>query len=297
MANDTNNPIVESNVPEDELATVIRDYHRNDPPPLSVTSVRDGKGTFTVTVWFAPDGPNAPDQPTPDELYGQEPQKPSPLGGGGLPANGSKKGFDASEDCSHVLTKAKTAGINFIIRYYSHSASKNLTPSEARLISSSAMSIVAVWETAGDRYGFFSQSQGQADGAAASTMAQKIGQPNDSTIYFAVDFDATVAQVAANITDYFKGVRSGLAAAMPGKPTYSVGVYGSGRVCSTLLQNRLVDQTWMANTWLKSSNNFTAWNIKQSPEGDPWGFGFNVDPDSAGGEFGAFTVGLGGAIV
>jgi len=297
MASDTKNPVVETHVPADELATVIRDYHRNDPPPLSVASAPDGEGTFTVTVWFAPGVLDAANQPGPNRPGGQQPQdSPSP-GGGQTPANGSKLGFDASEDCSHILAKAKAAGINFIIRYYSHSASKNLTPSEARLISGSGMSIVAVWESNGDHYGFFSLSQGQADGAAASNMAQKIGQPINSTIYFAVDFDASVSQVAANISEYFKGVRSGLAATMPGRPTYSVGVYGSGRVCSMLLQTRLADQTWMANTWLNSSNNFTAWNIKQSQDGDPWGFGFNVDPDSAGGQFGAFTVGLGGAIV
>ena len=275
---------------------MIDGYHRQEPPPASVTSSPDGPGTFTVIAVFPPDPQGAGNQPGPDQPEGQQPRGgPSPRGGA-TPANGSKKGFDASEDCSHILSKAKAAGINFIIRYYSHSPSKNLSPSEARLISSNGMSIVTVWETAGDHYGFFSLSQGHADGAAASVMGQKVGQPIDSTIYFAVDFDASVQQVTQNITEYFKGVRNGLAGAVSGRPTYSIGVYGSGRVCSMLLQSGLVDQTWFANAWLASSNNFSAWNIKQSPKGDPWGFGFEVDPDAAGGAFGAFTVALGGAI-
>jgi hypothetical protein len=129
-------------------------------------------------------------------------------------AGATLQGFDADFDCSQHLGKAKAVGINFIGRYYSNSPGKNLSPSEARLITGAGMFIVAVWETLGDRASFFSLKQGADDATSASNQAQTIGQPIDSAIYFALDYDASPEEIAGGITDYFKGVQKGLAAAM-----------------------------------------------------------------------------------
>ena len=198
------------------------------------------------------------------------------------------------------MSKAKAAGINFIGRYYSHSPSKNLSPSEARLICGAGMWVVTVWETRNDS-AFFSFKQGIDDATSASNQAQTIGQPIDSAIYFAVDYDASPAEIAGGITDYFKGVSQGLAAAMPGKATYSVGVYGSGLTCDTLFKAGLVQHTWLAmSSGYLGSKTYTSWNIKQSLDKDLFGIGKTVDPDvsnnAANGGLGAFTVALGGAL-
>jgi hypothetical protein len=297
-----------TSVPGDQLADVMQEFQDNVPPPINVTSSPDGKGTFTVVATFQPCTSNtshdaaaaAAPPATP-----ATPAAPAAAGagvGGNAPSpaqqsNGSLKGFDAAFDCSHILSKAKTVGVKFVCRYYSHSTSKNLSPAEARLISSSGISIVTVWETLGDNYAFFSFTQGVDDATSASNMAQTIGQPTDSTIYFAVDFDASGDQIGANVGAYFKGVRQGLTAAMPGKPTYAIGVYGSGLTCSTLVNTGLVDHTWLAcsNGW-RGSKDYNTWNIKQSLPSDPWGFGTDIDPDIATDASGSFTVPVGGAL-
>lgn len=88
---------------------------------------------------------------------------------------------------------------------------------------------------------------------------------------------------------------------MPGKATYSVGVYGSGLTCDTLFKAGLVQHTWLAmSSGYLGSKTYTSWNIKQSLDKDLFGIGKTVDPDvsnnAANGGLGAFTVALGGAL-
>jgi Domain of unknown function (DUF1906) len=297
-------------VPPDQLADVMQGYRDNIPAPLRVTSEADGDGTFTVTAVFPPCSTDTTHDP-----IGALPAKPpavAPGGGappaagggagapggvapgGGSPASVTWKGFDAPFDCSHILSKAKTAGINFICRYYSHTAAKNLSPAEASLISKNGISLVSVWESAGDHYNFFSFTQGLADAAAASHMAHTIGQPVNSTIYFAVDMDASQDEIDKNISAYFKGVTQGFAAAMPDTQRFAIGVYGSGLTCSSLVTSGLAERTWLAcSSGWRGSKAFAAWNIKQSLPADPWGLGKQVDPDSAKGAYGGFVVATG----
>ena len=241
----------------------------------------------------------SPQFDSPDVGPGTTVSQPLPNEGVGA----TLQGFDADFDCSQHLSKAKAAGIKFICRYYSHSPGKNLSPSEALLICSAGISVVAVWETAGDHAAFFSFKQGVDDATSASNQAQTIGQPVDSAIYFAVDFDASPTEIDGGITDYFKGVQQGLTASMPGKATYSVGVYGSGLTCDTLFRAGLVQHTWLAmSSGFRGSKTYTSWNIKQSLDTDLLGLGqsHKVDPDvshnAANGGLGAFTVALGGIL-
>jgi hypothetical protein len=190
-------------------------------------------------------------------------------------------------------------GVNFIGRYYSRSPGKNLSPSEARLICGAGMWIVTVWETLGDHYSFFSFKQGADDATSAANQAQTIGQPTDSAIYFAVDYDASPGEIAGGITDYFNGVRKGLEASARGGPAYSVGVYGSGLTCQTLAATGLVDHTWLAmSSGYRGSKTYASWNIKQSLDWDEMGIGKKIDPDvasnTANNALGAFTVAMGG---
>jgi len=311
-----------TDVPSDQLSNLMLITENGDPKPTQVTASADGKGTYTITAYFPVDGQPANGGQQQGQAQAAKPQgaqqgqsqgnrqaanppagqqddaqKPSAQGGS---AAGTLRGFDANFDCSHLLDKAKAVGVNFICRYYSHSSGKNLSPSEARLITAAGMRIVVVWETNGDKYPFFSYQQGKTDGSAAADMAQTIGQPIDSAIYFAVDYDASPEEISANITAYFRGVRDGMSAKKPNGPTYSVGVYGSGLTCETLLKASLVDHSWLAmSSGYRDSKTFTGWNIKQSLSADPWGFGRTIDPDvgvnDASNSLGAFTVALGAA--
>lgn len=173
------------------------------------------------------------------------------------------KGFDTAQDCTAHGQQIKDAGYEFVARYYfsgiSHEKVK-LSRAEALHLSSMGLYLVSVFENAGDHAGYFSGTQGQADGVSAFGYAHDtIGQPNGTPVYFAVDFDATENDLW-KIGPYFEGIRRW----MHNNGGYAVGVYGSGFVCRRLKELGLVSFTWLAQSrgWSESET-YTGWNIKQ----------------------------------
>ncbi len=274
-----------SGIPASQVDRVMQQFMFSS--PLSVSKRQDADGNFTVTAEFPPCSDTAaattdaaPDAaPAPDAI-------PVPSLAATL-----KHGFDANVDCTAVLDKAVAAHVDFAVRYYSHTSAKNLSAAEAKAFSGAGIDLVAVWESAGNHAGFFTRSQGVDDATSAHNLAMKIGQPPGTPIYFAVDFDATAAEVSVGVIPYFQGVAAGLTAIGHGTQDYSAGVYGSGFVCGKLFDLGLVTHTWlsMSSGWL-GSKTYDKWKIRQHLEADPFGFGFKVDPDDARDGFGGFRV-------
>lgn len=159
------------------------------------------------------------------------------------------KGLDTGTELTRHAAALRAQGYDFVMRYYSHNAAKNLSLGEARALSAAGLLIGAVWETAGTHASFFSRAQGVADGGAAFHMAQAaIGQPAGSAIYFAVDYDATEADIEGPVSDYFAGVKMAFAAAADGLSPYAVGVYGSGLCCDTLVDKQLATLGWLSQS-------------------------------------------------
>ncbi|MEC4016283.1 DUF1906 domain-containing protein [Streptomyces sp. H27-D2] len=61
------------------------------------------------------------------------------------------------------------------------------------------------------KLGDFSYSSGYQHGLKAHGRAEHYGFNRGTTIYFAVDYDATSEEITSNILPYFNGVRSALA--------------------------------------------------------------------------------------
>jgi hypothetical protein len=159
------------------------------------------------------------------------------------------KGLDTATELTRHAAALREQGYDFVVRYYSHNAAKNLSLGEARALSAAGLLIGAVWETAGTHASFFNRAQGVADGGAAFRMAQvTIGQPSGSAIYFAVDYDATGADIDGPVSDYFAGVKMAFAAAADGLSPYAVGVYGSGLCCDTLIDKQLATLGWLSQS-------------------------------------------------
>lgn len=153
------------------------------------------------------------------------------------------KGFDSATPLSAEKAKELCAdGYNFAIRYYSHNPEKNLTRAEAQGISDAGMPLIVVWEAQGNLYSSFGRVQGAADAAAAMQQARACGQPTGTTIFFAVDFDATQAQIDAGITDYFDSTKQTLAA------EYLNGSYGSPLVNASMVAKGLTARSWEAQS-------------------------------------------------
>jgi hypothetical protein len=204
------------------------------------------------------------------------------------------RGIDASMDVTPYTSNLQALGVNFIGRYYTNlSATRNpakvLSPREAHDLSQAGFSLVVVWELLATP-GYFSDAQGQADGESAYRYAiEMIRQPENSAIYFAVDFDATQAQFNQAVLPYFEGIAQSFAKVSGNRPLYSIGVYGSGAVCAALKQAGLARYAWLSqSTGWQGSRAYQNWDIRQGPlvSHPP----FQFDEDTANEQFGAFRI-------
>lgn len=181
-------------------------------------------------------------------------------------------------------------GYEFVGRYYSVNQWKVLTADEAQMLCGAGLALVALYEDGGTD---FSTAQGEANAATALEQAAAAGQPAGSAVYFAVDYDAGADDISGSIIPYFRAIRPVLT-----KQLYAVGVYGSGLVCSSLLNAGLVTYTWLSqSTDFQGSSSYTTWTIHQLPtitlyytsEGQE--SPLTVDPDVAQSfKYGSFTV-------
>jgi hypothetical protein len=159
------------------------------------------------------------------------------------------RGISTNKRVTNQAACLQSRNITFVCRYYSTTTTqseKRLTAPEASAIVGAGMSIVTVYEDGPTSPGYFSHSRGVQDAVHAHGAAVAIGQPAGSAIYFAVDYDATTTTTEGAITEYFQGVKDGLAQAGGG---YDIGVYGSGRVCARIKENReLAKYSWLAES-------------------------------------------------
>ncbi len=202
------------------------------------------------------------------------------------------RGIDASINVAQYISDLQALSVTFIGRYYSNlrltrNPAKILTPREAHDLSLAGFTIVAVWELLAIPE-YFSAEQGLADGEYAYKYATEIRQPEDSAIYFAVDFDASQTLFSQRIAPYFDGLSRSFAASTNG-PVYSVGVYGSGAVCAALKQAGLARFGWLSQSsgW-QGSQRYQDWDIRQGPSNAQPPFQF--DEDVAKDEFGGFRL-------
>lgn len=200
------------------------------------------------------------------------------------------KGFDCMENVGPIAAKLKAKGIAFVGRYYSLNAHKNLLGREAQQLAAQKINCVTVFE-GGAENALGGEAAGKHDAAVALRCAVAAGQPPGTPIYFAVDFDASSGQLNGAVIAYAHAFSQALLG------THTVGVYGSGLVCQTLLNLGLARYAWLGGAmgW-QGSRVFTGWHIKQGLPGDPYKLGFQVDPDSAKpGDYGGWLALVGDA--
>ncbi|WP_206790337.1 glycoside hydrolase domain-containing protein [Amycolatopsis sp. MtRt-6] len=155
-----------------------------------------------------------------------------------MASNGDPDGPGAACDCATTVTPARAkalhdAGYRFVGRYLDQrpesKLDKKIKPGELQVIFDSGLKVFPISQYAGDSLGYFTREQGRQDAADAHQAAAGYGFPPGTVIYFAVDFDATRADVDSNVVPYFEGVVAGLAAA---GHRYRHGVYGARDVCA-----------------------------------------------------------------
>lgn len=138
-------------------------------------------------------------------------------------------------DCATILTPAKAQtlynnGYRYVGRYltgtYGGGISKALTKEEAQIIFDAGLNFFPIYQTSARAVEYFTPAQGTADAQAAIEAAAALGIPEDTIIYFAVDFDAMDYQITSNIIPYFQKVNEKMA-----QNVYRTGIYGTRNAC------------------------------------------------------------------
>jgi hypothetical protein len=180
-----------------------------------------------------------------------------------------KRGISTNRNVASQAACLKHAGIDFVFRYYSettHQPEKRLTQAESQALSAAGLGVGVIYEDAPTSSAYFSGTRGHQDALNAYSAALSLHQPAGSTIYFAVDYDASKADIAGLVFDYFCGVDRGMRDAGGGSSDYAVGVYGSGASCDFIkTQCSFVRFSWLAESmgWLGSTT-YAGWDVKQS---------------------------------
>lgn len=153
------------------------------------------------------------------------------------------KGLKAAgyRDIGRYLTNAKTGNFD-----------KKMTSEELEIIEAAGLRVFPIYQTYGGEASYFNRYQGQKDGEEAKKAAREFGFPPSATIYFAVDYDALMDDIASHIIPYFQGINEVITGC------FHPGVYGPRAVCNRLKVYGLAEKSFVANM----SSGFTG-NIGQ----------------------------------
>lgn len=194
----------------------------------------------------------------------------------------SNKGLDSAKSLVKVATQLVAKGYTWVARYYFKSSKFKdvLTKQEATALATAGLYVVAVYENGFPiKASYFTAAQGNTDAMQAVRCAVAAGQPINTPIYFAVDYDSN----PHDIVDYFQSIKPIMDA-----NHYSAGIYGNGVTIERLKSLGLV-----SHGWLSQSRGFQGYkaelpkaDIVQTAETTV--LGFDIDGDYANGHSGAW---------
>ena len=160
-------------------------------------------------------------------------------------------------DCATVLNlqqakDLKSAGYTHVGRYltgYVGSAQtpKFMTLEELANIKAAGLSVFPIYQDGGYYLEYFQNaSQGSTDAQMAILAAERLGIPENTTIYFAVDFDCYEYQMDAFIIPYFRKINLFFNGEKNVK-NYKVGIYAPRYICSTIAELGLASTSFVAD--------------------------------------------------
>lgn len=133
---------------------------------------------------------------------------------------------DTSKKITHENAKIlKNNGYQIVGRYLTGS-NKGLTIDELDIIFKEGLKVFLIYQEDGTKKENFTHETGIQNACKAISAAKQLRIPTGSTIYFAIDFDATDIQVTKYILEYFKGILETF------DGTYKIGVYGARNICT-----------------------------------------------------------------
>ncbi|MEV5433335.1 glycoside hydrolase domain-containing protein [Streptomyces sp. NPDC052701] len=165
-----------------------------------------------------------------------------------------------ASDTAYTITPSRAArmyadGYRYVGRYINEASagggSKMLEPGELDNIFKAGMRVFPIFQDNGRSLAEYEWATGYRHAQFAHDQAVQFGFNRGTVIYFAVDYDATQADMP-HILDYFRGVTSGLASR--GK-RYVHGVYGSRNVCAQVTKETYAAYSFVSGmSWAFSGN-------------------------------------------
>jgi Domain of unknown function (DUF1906) len=175
--------------------------------------------------------------------------------------------IDADFALTKYVEKIKTTGVRTVARYYDreygsgigekcwHSPTKTLTKDELQAIEDAGLSVITIFQHCNadcmnfDVTNSATGDKGRKDATAAIQLADKLGQPADTPIYFGLDFDPaqdsscklSTEKIWLSIETYFSQINEVLA-----KTHWQIGIYGCGRTIQFLKDRKLAKYFWLS---------------------------------------------------
>ncbi|MGA1813386.1 glycoside hydrolase domain-containing protein [Frondihabitans sp. 4ASC-45] len=150
-------------------------------------------------------------------------------------------------DTSKPLTTAmvemlKAAGYDTVGRYLSVEG-KRLNPGELDVILLNGLSLFPIFQEWNNDASCFTEAAGYSQGTTAIKRARNLGFRAGTTVFFAVDYDATAEEIPQLIVPYFKGVKR--AAEASRLVSFRIGIYGTRNVCSQVSAAGLAEASFV----------------------------------------------------
>ncbi len=189
-------------------------------------------------------------------------------------------------DCATIITTdnvsvLKNNNYKYIGRYLSgyiaSGASKALSTTELQVLFKNGIRLFPIHQRSANKASYFTVENAQADAESAAEYADNLKLQFGSIIYFAVDYDATDAEISSLILPYFKILYSSFMTA--GKGKYRVGVYGTRNLCT-----RVCNAGYACSSFVSDMSTGFSGNLG-FPIPDNWAFDqFNTTTISSGGK-------------
>ena len=157
--------------------------------------------------------------------------------------------------------KMKEEGVSFVGRYLA-SGAKGITAEEAAVLRGVGMAILLCWETDAEAMGR-GATQGAYDAARAKSLAEELGVPSGTCIYFACDYNIPDRDLI-QAEDYIKAAQTVLGA------KYVAGAYGPLKMVEFFRDRGSCRNLWQC----------VAWSAYFSEDAGVWQYQWQGSPDA-----------------
>lgn len=164
----------------------------------------------------------------------------------GDPERTAAQGAKAADCSLDYVTVAraqtlKSNGYSIVGRYLTNTPvkefnNKRIQPGELATIAGAGLKVFPIFQEGGDSSDYFSFAAGLRSGRKAYTAARSYGFKKDTTIYFAVDFDALEEEVSTVVLPHFRGINQALVEL---GNYYKVGIYAARNTCRIVYEANL----------------------------------------------------------